>query len=101
MAGSRRSGATALYADICISAKFARVRTTLDLNDDLYRQIKVLAAATDSTATSLVEEGLRAVLEKYTGARGKKLPQFGQLTRVRGGVDINDSRKVRARLKNR
>jgi len=45
--------------------------------------------------------GLHSATSPATGARGKKLPQFDQLTRVRGGVDINDARKVRSRLKNR
>jgi plasmid stability protein len=42
------------YADL--------VRTTLNLDDDLMRLVRQRAAAEGRTMTSLVEEGLRAVL---------------------------------------
>lgn len=39
------------------------INTTLDLK--LYKQIKVLAAKLETTANSLIEEGMRIVLEKH------------------------------------
>jgi len=40
------------------------MRTTLILPDDLYRELKRVAAAADRTMTSFVEEALRAALAR-------------------------------------
>ena len=55
------------------------MRTTINLPDGLAEAAKARAAATGQTFTSLVEQGLRAVLEE--GDRGSAaadpLPSFG------------------------
>ena len=70
------------------------MRTTLILPDDLYREVKRTAAATDRTMTSFVEEALRAALVRQhsTGAKDTKRYRVGA-TGVGGlqpGVDITD-----------
>ncbi|MBL8932396.1 MAG: type II toxin-antitoxin system VapB family antitoxin, partial [Kineosporiaceae bacterium] len=40
------------------------MRTTLNLDDDLMRLVKQRAAAEGRTVTSLIEEGLRALLRQ-------------------------------------
>ena len=42
------------------------MKTTLVINDDMYRRIKAKAALEGRTVTDLVEEGLRVVLEAGT-----------------------------------
>ena len=44
------------------------MRTTLAIDDDLYRQIKAKAALEGRRVTDLVEEGMRAVLGRSTPA---------------------------------
>ena len=71
------------------------VRTTLILPDDLYREVKRTAAATDRTMTSFVEEALRAALARQhsTGAKDTKRYRVGA-TGVGGlqpGVDLTDT----------
>ena len=46
--------------DICFSAC---VRTTLDIEENLYRRVKAKAAMEGRTVTELVEAGLRTVME--------------------------------------
>ena len=41
------------------------MRTTLNLDDDLYREVKATAAASGQTVTSLVEEALRLLLLRH------------------------------------
>jgi hypothetical protein len=70
------------------------VRTTLALDDDLYREAKRAALDSGTTVTALIEGALRESLRRRRGAphRRKKsrLPTF----RGRGlmpGVDLDDS----------
>lgn len=44
------------------------MRTTMNLPDDLYRAARVRAAEEGRTVTSLLEEALRALLERSTPA---------------------------------
>jgi len=74
------------------------VRPTLVLNDDLYREVKVLAASRGVTATSLVEEGLREVLRRYRFQDAPSLPMFEQLSEVQQAIDLNDGAALRALL---
>lgn len=66
------------------------MRTTLNLADGLVEAAKVRAAAEHRTLTSLIEEGLRAVLaSKETGTAIPILPTYGR----RGDrmlIDIED-----------
>lgn len=80
---------------ICMSA-----RTTLNLPDALVAQAKAHAANSGRTFTSLVEEGLRLVLEQHDiphPAVAEPLPAYGQP----GGrvlVDLTDRDAVWAVL---
>jgi hypothetical protein len=44
------------------------MRTTLDIDDDLYQQAKVEAARSGRTVTSLVEDALRSLVAGLPGA---------------------------------
>jgi hypothetical protein len=71
------------------------MRTTLDLDDDLYTQVKVLAAENRRTVTSVVEDALRRVLIEH--AQSKKpidLPVSKETGWVHPGIDINDARAI-------
>lgn len=74
------------------------VRTTLNLPDGLVAQAKARAAASGRTFTSVVEEGLRLVLEQHDiPVAPEPLPAYGQP----GGhilVDLADRDAVWAAL---
>lgn len=61
-------------SEICTSAN--RVRTTLDLNDDLLAEAKALAARDKLSLTRLIEEGLalRLRLPKQGSGAAKRKP---------------------------
>ena len=67
------------------------MRTTLDLDDDVMRNLKRRAAETGQTLTSLVEEALRAMLDRET-----RPPADYRLDWViveggaRSGIDLSD-----------
>lgn len=71
------------------------MKTTLNLPDALYRDLKQKAAAEDRTITSVVEQALRAAL-----AAGPDGPNAAPLPTWPGGssrgylVDLTDSRAV-------
>ncbi len=66
------------------------VRTTVNLPDGLARAAKARAAAEGRTFTSLVAEGLRAVLDSgKLGEAAKPLPAYGD-AKSRMLVDILD-----------
>jgi metal-responsive CopG/Arc/MetJ family transcriptional regulator len=44
------------------------MKTTVELPDDLFREIQQLARAEDTTMRSLLEEGLRAVIARHRKA---------------------------------
>ncbi len=75
------------------------MRTTLNLDDDLLRDAKRLAAARGTTLTALMEDALRIHVrrvEKPESRKRRKLPTFG----VPGegfmpGVDISNNAAVR------
>jgi len=55
------------------------MRTTLNLPDGLVAQVKTRAATSGRTFTSLVEEGLRLVLEQHDiPVAPEPLPAYGQ-----------------------
>lgn len=72
----------------------SHMRTTLNLPDDLYREVKTTAAATGVTVTSYVEEALREFLrrnlERPTDEEYRLPPPFGGGGTL-PGVDINDN----------
>ena len=70
------------------------MRTTLILPDDLYREVKRVAAEDGRTATSYVEEALRAALARDRAPRTEH--RRYQVEPVTGnglqpGVDLTDS----------
>ena len=71
------------------------MRTTLILPDDLYREVKRVAAATDRTMTSFVEEALRAALARQHSTRATSAKRYRVgATGVGGlqpGVDLTDT----------
>ncbi|MGC9333110.1 MAG: CopG family ribbon-helix-helix protein [Anaerolineae bacterium] len=69
------------------------MRTTIRLDDDLLAEIKQIAARTDRTLTSVIEDALREMLARQQKAE-ERAPV--RLTTVRGsglqpGVDLDDS----------
>ena len=69
------------------------MRTTIRLNDDLLREAKAYAAATDRTLTRLIEDALREALtrRKQQAERPRvELPTSGE-GGLQPGVDLDDS----------
>jgi hypothetical protein len=69
------------------------MRTTLDLEDQLYRQAKLFAAEHQLTLTSVMEEGLRALFQQK---QALKTPKPFRLVVFKGGgpapgVDLSDN----------
>jgi len=79
------------------------MRTTVRLSDDLLRKAKKKAAEQGRTLTSLLEEGLKAVLAEPKAVRRTrvKLP----ISRASGGtlpgVDLNRSSGLEDRMEDR
>ncbi|MEI6374212.1 MAG: CopG family transcriptional regulator [Actinomycetes bacterium] len=65
------------------------MRTTLNIDDDLYRDIKVEAARRGSSITSVIEDALRASLRSADIAR-PDFPVSSRSSGVRAGVDLDD-----------
>lgn len=67
------------------------MRTTLDLNDQLVRRAKKLAAERGTTLTSLIEDALREKLaRKAPPTRRRKLHSFGA-DGLRAGVELKST----------
>ena len=80
------------------------MRTTVRLNEGLFRQVKTEAARRGETVTSLIERGLRLVLSgSHQTPRGArvKLPVSRAVGGTRPGVDLNDSSALADRLEGR
>jgi hypothetical protein len=69
------------------------MRTTINLHDSLAEAAKRRAAAEGRTFTSLVEEGLRAVLERPEATKSITLPAHGNPDQ-RPLVDLADREAV-------
>lgn len=91
--------------DSCqISRNLARVKTTLQLPDDLYREVKATAALSGRSVTSIIEESLRDFLARATTA--EPLPPLPVSPSADGftdeflatGIDFNDTSEVLAWL---
>lgn len=71
------------------------MRTTLILPDDLYREVKLLAAQDRRTVTSVVEEALRAAVLRHRAAAAPAETPFRVAPSGSGGlqpgVDLSDS----------
>ena len=71
------------------------MRTTLVIDDGLYRQIKALAAQSGTTVTSVVERSLRDTLERTSRRPEPRLPTLPQTGGARPGVDLRDNASIR------
>lgn len=70
------------------------MRTTLNLDDDLYREVKVVAAERGVSATSVIEEALRAALRSQAHGQRSELPVSGRSGGLRPGVDLDDGNQM-------
>lgn len=61
------------------------MKTTVDIADPLFRQAKVEAEKNGSTLRNLIEDGLRAVLEKRRAVSAKPF-RLGELPTQGGGL---------------
>jgi len=68
-------------------------RTTVRLPDELVRRAKRKAAAEGRTLTSLIEDGLRRVLDDRGATKQKRvMPPISKASGwLRPGIDLNDS----------
>lgn len=72
------------------------MRTTIRLDDDLLREAKMHAAATERTLTQLIEDALREVLARRGAATTRppvELPTSGE-GGLQPGVDLSDSKAL-------
>jgi hypothetical protein len=72
------------------------MRTTLDLDSQLYKQAKLFAAERQLTLTSVMEDGLRALFQQK---RTLKRPKPFKLVVFKGGgpapgVDLSDNSEL-------
>jgi hypothetical protein len=68
------------------------MRTTVDLDDDTLRRAKLAATASGTTLSRLIEDAVKAVLNRRPESAGQRveLPVFHGRG-VRPGVDLTDS----------
>ena len=77
----------------------AILRTTLDIDNLLYRRAKAAAAERGCSVTSVIEEALRSALDaKELKAPLKPLPVAGESGGTLPGVDLYDARALAAIL---
>ena len=76
------------------------MKTTLDLNDQLLADAKVLAAQQRTSLTRLIEEGLQLRMRAQAAARGRrvKLPVFKGGGGLVAGVDPQSNKAMLAAL---
>jgi hypothetical protein len=70
------------------------MRTTLNLDADLVREAKKLAADRDTTLTALIEESLRAKLVSHRPRKPIQLTTVGGGW-VRAGIDFDNNALLR------
>lgn len=72
------------------------MRTTVDIEDHLLREAKVLAAQTGGSVRALIEEGLRRVLDARRSGRTEDLPPLPTHKGggVQPGVDLSDKKQL-------
>ena len=75
------------------------MRTTLSIDDDLYRRAKATAALQGSSVTSLIEAALRRALDSPPPpAPLPDLPIAGETGGPLPGIDLHDARALAAVL---
>jgi hypothetical protein len=75
------------------------VRTTLSIDDELYRRAKAAAALRGSSVTSLIEDALRTALD--APAASQPVPDLPIAAEAGGplpGIDLHDARALAAVL---
>ena len=75
------------------------MRTTLSIDDDLYRRAKAAAALRGSSVTSLIEDALRRALDApQSPAPAPDVPVARESGGPLPGVDLHDARSLAAIL---
>jgi Ribbon-helix-helix protein, copG family len=75
------------------------MRTTLSIDDDLYRRAKAAAALQGSSVTSLIEDALRRALDTPSApAPVPELPVGRETGGPLPGIDLHDARALAAVL---
>ena len=69
------------------------MRTTLDLDDELLKQVRQMAARTNRTMTAIVEDALRTALTRRPATKRRKvnLPVSKERGGLRPGVDLTNT----------
>jgi hypothetical protein len=68
------------------------MRTTIRINDDLLKEAKAVALATDRTLTELVEDALReALARRRASAKRERIVLPSSKGGLLPGVDLSDS----------
>jgi hypothetical protein len=75
------------------------VRTTIRIEDDLYRRLKSRAAETGRTVSAVIEDALREALGRRPQATGElpSLPVYGGSGTL-PGVDLTSNDALRERM---
>lgn len=74
------------------------MRTTLVIEDDLYREAKAIAARQGRTVTSFIEESLRLAIARWQRRGDSPLPVLHVEGGLRPGIDLNDNIAIRELL---
>jgi len=76
------------------------MRTTIRIDDALYRRAKAHAARTGRTVSEVIEDAVRETLRPRPARAPKKLPELPVYggSGVMPGVEIADSRALRDRM---
>ena len=71
----------------------------MNINDDLYRRTKALAAVRGCSVTSVIEDALRTALMEFDQpSTFRGLPIAKQGGELMPGIDLDDSRSLQAVL---
>lgn len=74
------------------------VRTTIRIDDDLYREVKARAARSGRTVASVLEEAVRAGIAPVTPDRAAYVLRASGRGGVRPGVDLASNASVHEAL---
>ena len=66
------------------------MRTTLSINDELYREVKVEAARRGLSVTSVIEQALRAALRPQHDTEPPDFPISTRSSGIRSGINLTD-----------
>jgi hypothetical protein len=74
------------------------MRTTVTIDDSLYRTVKARAAQAGRTVSAVIEDAIRASLDRgRPGAEPEELPVYGG-SGVQPGVDLTSDAALRDRM---